>query len=196
MTLSIQPESASVTQPPREAERTSRPATRPAPYWNQYAAGTALGVLLFLSFYVTGSGLGASGGLQRIVAWLTALVAQNHVNTTPYLAEIAASGKTPLNNWLVVEVAGVLVGGFLSGWLRGRVKVETFRGPRVSDRTRWALALLGGIIMGWGARFARGCTSGHALSGGAVLSAGAWAFMFAVFGGGYAMAYFVRRQWL
>jgi hypothetical protein len=28
-----------------------------------------------------------------------------------------------------------------------------------------------------------------------MLSAGSWAFMFAVFGGGYALAYFVRRQW-
>ena len=49
--------------------------------------------------------------------------------------------------------------------------------------------------MGYGARMARGCTSGQALSGGAVLSVGSWAFMFAVFGGGYALAYFVRRLW-
>jgi uncharacterized membrane protein YedE/YeeE len=57
------------------------------------------------------------------------------------------------------------------------------------------MAFVGGAIMGYGARFARGCTSGQALSGGAVLSAGSWAFMFAVFGGGYALAYFVRRLW-
>ena len=42
---------------------------------------------------------------------------------------------------------------------------------------------------------ARGCTSGQALSGGAVLSVGSWAFMFAVFAGAYALAYFVRRLW-
>ncbi len=49
--------------------------------------------------------------------------------------------------------------------------------------------------MGYGARLARGCTSGQALSGGAVLSVGSWAFMFAVFAGGYALAYFVRKAW-
>ena len=45
------------------------------------------------------------------------------------------------------------------------------------------------------ARLARGCTSGQALTGGALMSAGSWAFMMCVFGGGYALAYFVRREW-
>jgi hypothetical protein len=57
------------------------------------------------------------------------------------------------------------------------------------------MAFLGGTIMGYGARFARGCTSGQALSGGATLSVGSWALMFAIFGGAYALAYFVRRLW-
>ncbi len=51
---------------------------------------------------------------------------------------------------------GVIAGGFTSGWLGGRVKVETFKGPQIDKRTRWGLALLGGILMGVGARFARG----------------------------------------
>jgi len=49
--------------------------------------------------------------------------------------------------------------------------------------------------MAYGARLARGCTSGQALSGGAVLSVGSWAFMFSIFGAGYAVAWFVRRLW-
>jgi hypothetical protein len=49
--------------------------------------------------------------------------------------------------------------------------------------------------MGYGARLARGCTSGQALSGGATLSAGSWALMFAIFGGAYALAYFLRKVW-
>ncbi len=42
----------------------------------------------------------------------------------------------------------------------------------------------------------RGCTSGQALVGGAELSIGSWAFMFSIFAGGFAVAYFVRRQWI
>jgi uncharacterized membrane protein YedE/YeeE len=65
----------------------------------------------------------------------------------------------------------------------------------VSARARWLFAFAGGAAMGYGARLARGCTSGQALSGGATLSAGSWAFMMAVFAGAYALAYFVRRLW-
>jgi uncharacterized protein len=90
---------------------------------------------------------------------------------------------------------GTLLGGFVSGWLNGRLKVETGKGPRITVRKRWFMALIGGAFMGYGARLARGCTSGQALSGGAVLSVGSWAFMLAVFAGGYALAYFVRRLW-
>jgi uncharacterized membrane protein YedE/YeeE len=57
------------------------------------------------------------------------------------------------------------------------------------------MAFLGGTIMGYGARMARGCTSGQALSGGATLSAGSWVTMFAIFGGAYALAYFLRKFW-
>ena len=49
--------------------------------------------------------------------------------------------------------------------------------------------------MGAAARVTRGCTSGQALSGGALMSVGAWAFMFSVFAGGYATAWFVRKEW-
>jgi uncharacterized membrane protein YedE/YeeE len=57
------------------------------------------------------------------------------------------------------------------------------------------MAFVGGTLMGYGARMARGCTSGQALSGGATLSTGSWIFMFAVFAGAYMLAYFVRRLW-
>ena len=49
--------------------------------------------------------------------------------------------------------------------------------------------------MGWAAALARGCTSGQALSGGAVLAVGSWAFMMMVFAGAYALAYPLRRLW-
>jgi uncharacterized membrane protein YedE/YeeE len=92
-------------------------------------------------------------------------------------------------------VIGTVIGGFLTGWWNGRLKIETVHGPRISPRTRWLMAFVGGALMGFGARLARGCTSGQALSGGATLSVGSWAFMFAVFAGGYAVAYFVRKLW-
>jgi hypothetical protein len=108
---------------------------------------------------------------------------------------MAGGDKNSLDSWVVFVTVGVVLGGFVSGLIHGRLNVETQHGPRITSKQRWLFAFAGGSLMGFGARFARGCTSGQALSGGAVLSVGSWAFMLAVFAGGYALAYFVRRLW-
>jgi len=167
----------------------------PKPFINPYLAGALLGLVLFFAFFVTGNGLGASGGLNRMLVLVEDTVAPEHVDRTPYLLSMAGGDANPLDSWVVFVTLGTLVGGFLSGWWNGRIRPETNKGPNISNRTRWLMAFVGGTFMGYGARFARGCTSGQALSGGAVLSVGSWAFMFAVFGGAYALAYFLRKFW-
>ncbi len=165
------------------------------PYANPYFAGILLGLLLFLAFFITGNGLGASGGMNRLLVLVEDAVAPGHVDRVPYLIDMAGGSRNPLDSWVVYVTLGTVLGGFFSGWQHGRLKVEVNRGPRISVRNRLLMAFIGGAVMGYGARLARGCTSGQALSGGAVLSVGSWAFMFAVFGGGYALAYFVRKAW-
>jgi hypothetical protein len=171
------------------AERTAKPFLDP------YLAGALLGLVLFLAFFTTGNGLGASGAIARVLLSIEDQVAPAHVDRTAYLLNLAGPNRDPLDNWIVFVTLGALLGGFLSGWRHRRLKLETLGGPRVSTRLRWATAFAGGALMGFGARLARGCTSGQALSGGAVLSLGSWTFMFAVFAGGYALAWFVRRLW-
>lgn len=165
------------------------------PYVNPYLGGILLGIVLFLSFLLTGGGLGASGGMNNLVVLIEDWLAPQHVDRTAYLLGIAGGSKNPLDSWTVWMLLGTFIGGLIAGSLNGRFKIETNKGPRITSRTRWVLAFVGGAFMGYGARFARGCTSGQALSGGAVLSVGSWAFMFAVFGGAYALAYFLRKAW-
>jgi hypothetical protein len=169
--------------------------SQPRPYLHPYLAGVLLGVVLFLAFFLTGNGLGASGGVNRIVVFLEDLIAPAHVDRTAYLVEMAGGAANALDSWIVFITIGTMIGGFLSGWINGRLKWETNRGPNVSPRLRWMMAFLGGAIMAYGARLARGCTSGQALTGGATLSAGSWAIMFAIFGGGYLLAYSLRKFW-
>jgi hypothetical protein len=178
---------------PLAAHLANRPARK---HVNPYFGGILLGIVLFLAFFITGNGLGASGGMNRMVVYIEDLVVPQHIDRVPYLLEMAGGDKNALDSWVVFIIFGAAMGGFSSGWYHKRLKVETNRGPNISVRQRWLMAFVGGTIMGFGARLARGCTSGQALSGGAVLSVGSWLFMFAVFAGGYAVAYFVRKLWL
>ncbi|MBP8002434.1 MAG: YeeE/YedE family protein [Chloroflexi bacterium] len=165
------------------------------PYVHPYIGGILLGLVLFGAFFVSGNGLGASGGMNRLLVVIEDAVYPEHIDRSAYLATMAGGETNPLDSWVVFVTLGLLAGGFTSGLMNGRLKVETNRGPRVPIKVRWLMAFIGGTFMGYGARLARGCTSGQALSGGAVLSVGSWAFMFAVFAGAYALAYFVRKLW-
>lgn len=167
----------------------------PKPYMNPYLSGVLLGVVLYFSFFIFGHGLGASGGVAKLAGSIIDLFFPGHTEQNAYLIDLLRSSDHPLDEWLVFEIIGLVLGGFLSGLLAGRVRLETFKGPRIGIHTRWVVAVIGGIIAGYGVRIARGCTSSQALSGGAVLSAGSWAFMMAVFAGAYMVAYFVRKLW-
>jgi hypothetical protein len=166
----------------------------PEKFWNPYLAGLALGAVLLTTYLAMGKGLGASGASFRLGVWVTNAVAPAHASAVPAMAG-AMEDHHPLNDWLVFEVLGMLVGGALAAWTSGRLRREVLRGPTFGQGARLALAVGGGVLMGFAAKLSRGCTSGQALSGGAVQSVGSWAFMLSVFAGGYAVAYFLRRQW-
>jgi hypothetical protein len=171
-------------------------ATKPAqPYWNPYVAGVGLGLVLLASFVVMGRGLGASGAVASTITAALDAVAPSHVASNPAFAEYLKEGTSPLMDWLVFEVLGVFVGGFLSGTLAHRVTKTVEKGPNITTNKRLMFAFVGGVLMGVGAKLARGCTSGQALTGGALLNVGSWAFMLMVFAGAYGLAYFMRRQW-
>ncbi|GAB4290734.1 MAG: hypothetical protein Kow0098_09550 [Ignavibacteriaceae bacterium] len=167
------------------------------PYLNPYLAGIGLGVVLLAAFVIMGRGLGASGAFSTVVAASVNSIAPEHAAENEfYSGYLGLPGSSPFKDWLVFEVLGVLAGGFLSGALAGRIKRKVEKGPNISNSKRLMFAFLGGSLMGFGAKLARGCTSGQALTGGALLNLGSWVFMFSVFAGGYALAYFLRRQWL
>ena len=186
---------STLTLPKPFARAAAKPHAGPKPFANPYVAGGLLGLVLFGAFYLTGNGLGASGGLARMIIWIVARVAPDHVGRVAYLVEYAGGSKNALDHWIVLLNVGIFIGGMLSGWFSHRIRFETIRGPRITSRQRWMLAFFGGILSGYGARLARGCTSSQGLSGAATLSVGSWAFLLAFFAGGYLLAYFMRRLW-
>ncbi|MBZ0178469.1 MAG: YeeE/YedE family protein [Melioribacteraceae bacterium] len=166
-------------------------------YMNPFTAGILLGLLLLLTIFITGRGLGASGAVKSAVIGIETTVATSHTENMRFYEEYNDThAENPLKSFLVFEVIGVLIGAFISGMISNRLKFTLEKGDGITSKTRIAMALLGGALFGFGAQFGRGCTSGAALSGMGVFSTGGILTMFAIFGGAYAFAYFFRKLWL
>lgn len=166
-------------------------------YMNPYLAGLLLGLVLLTTIYITGRGLGASGAIKSATIAAVNTVAPQHTQSDRFYKEYLDEHQgNPLKNWLVFEVIGVVIGAFVSGLISNRLTFKIEHGPKITNRVRIAGAFIGGFLFSFGAQFGRGCTSGAALSGMAVLSTGGILTMFAIFGGAYAFAYFFRKLWL
>lgn len=165
-------------------------------YWNPYFGGFLLGIIILATFYITGRGLGASGAMKSSVVTLVDTVAPSHAENNAYYSTFISEDDSPMNTWLVYEALGVLIGAFISGGLSGRIRWRVQHSPKITSKRRLVFALLGGVLFGLGAQIARGCTSGAALSGMAVLSTGGFITMLAIFGTAYATAYFFRKNWI
>jgi len=164
------------------------------PYSDPYLAGAGLGLVLLAAFVVTGRGLGASGAFTATAAGAVQSVAPARAAASPLFARYHGRAG-PWREWLLFELAGVAIGGFLSALVAGRLERVVERGPRISSRSRLVFAFGGGALMGLGAVLARGCTSGLALTGGALLAAGSWLFVGAAFAAAYLVAPLMKRAW-
>lgn len=165
------------------------------PYWNPYLVGVLLGLVLLATYAVTGRGLGAVGAFSAVAAWVAGVLSPEHAASNVVHAKYWNDG-VPLASWTLFLLCGAFVGALLSGLQGGRVHFAVERGPRISNNQRLVLAFVGGVIAAFGAKIAKGCTSGQALTGGSVLNVGSLVFMLAVFAAAYGLAYFTRKEWI
>ena len=179
------------------AGSTHKEATKatPSPYWNPYVAGFGLGLVLLAAYLVAGRGLGATGAFSSVAAWIANAISPEHAQATAVHARYLESG-TPFTAWLVYLLIGSAIGSAVSGYTAGRWAISIERGPNVTDGQRLAFALIGGIVAGLGAKIARGCTSGQALTGASILNPGSLVFMLSVFAAAYAVAWTYKKEWL
>jgi uncharacterized protein len=166
-------------------------------YLNPYLGGVLLGLVLLAANFVSGRGLGASGAIKSTVVSAVTTIAPVAGENSGFVKEFRQSHQgNPMKTWLVFEMMGVLVGGFLSGAFAGRLSLKVEHSPKITSRKRLLLALGGGVLFGFGSQLGRGCTSGSALSGMAVLSLGGFITMMAIFGTAFAFAYLFRKNWI
>ena len=123
-------------------------------------------------------------------------VSPEHSVSNAYYSKFIDADTSPMNNWLVFEALGVILGAFLSGALTGRIQFKTQHSPKITVSRRLVFALIGGLLFGFGAQIARGCTSGAALSGISVMATAGFISMLSIFGTAYLAAYFFRKNWI
>ncbi len=163
-------------------------------YWSPYAAGALLGITLLAAFVIAGRGLGASGAFSLLAGTSAHAVAPAYARHLTYFSRYLDS-PAPLLDWNLFLILGVFVGA-LGGALVSRTFQWAFdKNGRVSAGTRFLNALTGGMMIGYAARLARGCTSGVALTGGAQLALAGWIFVIAMFASGFLFAALFRRYW-
>jgi uncharacterized protein len=156
--------------------------------WSPYVVGAGIGILSWLTFLLSDKPLACSTSFARIAGMIEKSVRGNKATERPYYREFS-----PTIEWGMMLVIGLFFGALVSAVLSGRVAVNwtpsTWSARFGSDPVlRWAAALLGGVLLGFGARWANGCTSGHGISGTLQLTASSWLAAICFFAGGIAVA--------
>lgn len=169
--------------------------TLPRPLWPPFAAGVALGLVLLLTFLLTGHGLGATGFTTAFSAWFGNLFAPQATQANAYLGALVEDGYNPLSAWITWQVVGVAIGALIASLASRSFRVEVDGARRLPASGRLLLALLGGAASGFGARLAAGCTSGMGLSGSATLAVAGFVFLGGFFVVGIVTSLLIRRAW-
>ena len=164
------------------------------PAWSPYLVGALIGLLTMLTFYFSDKPLGASTAYARVAGLIGKAVAPRHTESLKYYQD-----NKPAIDWEVMLVVGAIGGAFLAAWHGGELTGEWLppmweaRFGKDSYAMRTVVALLGGVLMAFGARLAGGCTSGHGISGALQLSVGSWIALICFFAGGITTAMLMFR---
>jgi len=156
--------------------------------WSPYLVGAGIGILSILTFMVSNEAIGVSGAFARTAGMIEKLFRGRKVEHKEYYQKNA-----PKINWEWMFVVGLIIGSFISARLSGDFEIvmvpqRWLASAGDSRLLRWSVAFLGGATMGFGARWARGCTSGHGISGTLQLAVSSWIATAALFIGGIVTA--------
>lgn len=156
--------------------------------WSPYIVGAGIGVLIWTTFLLSDRPLGCSTGYAKTAGMVESAISPVKARMMPYYRMIV-----PAVDWYLMLIIGIVLGAFLSSSLSGTFAVllvpPLFAGVfGTSALLRAAVALLGGALLGLGARWAGGCTSGHGISGSLQLSVASWIAAACFFAGGILVA--------
>lgn len=171
--------------------------------WPWYVAGPLIGIVVPALFLIGGKQFGLSENLRHVCAMLP--------GKTDFFNYDWKNGA-----WNLTLLAGIVIGGWIGGTFLANPEpmalseatkgdlallgVTRFDGLVPSDLISWEglasvrgfiLIVVGGFLVGFGARYAGGCTSGHAISGLADLQLPSLIAVIGFFAGGLIATFFL-----
>lgn len=161
--------------------------------WSPYAVGVGIGLLSCIAFVFSDKPIGCSTAFARTSGMIERLFRGRKVLDKPYYKKFV-----PSVDWEWMVVLGIVIGAFISAQLSGQFQFQWLPSKWVASFgltpvARWLVALIGGVFMGFGARWAGGCTSGHGISGTLQLAVSGWIASMSFFVGGIATAVIVYK---
>jgi uncharacterized protein len=149
--------------------------------WSPYVVGALIGVLSWAAFLLSDKPLGVSGAYARTAGLVEEKLEGPQIRQLKYYQEYV-----PQIDWEWMLVIGIFIGAFFSAALSGSFSIEAVpvlwqEHFDASWLLRWAVALAGGFLLGLGARWADGCTSGHGISGTLQLVVSSWVALLCFF---------------
>ncbi|MBA2305276.1 MAG: YeeE/YedE family protein [Acidobacteria bacterium] len=174
--------------------------------WPWYVAGPLIGLMVPLLLMLGGKPFGISSNLRHMCA-----------ATVPCGLPFFTYDWKRQGGWNLLFALGIVLGGFVAarwmlpdgyataiaaatqndlhalglGDLSGLVPAELFGWPALTTTRGWVTLALGGFLVGFGSRWAGGCTSGHAISGLAALQLPSLIAVIGFFAGGLLMTHFL-----
>jgi len=173
--------------------------------WTWYISGPMIALIMFLLIMV-GKNFGMSSNLRTLCTICGAGGASDFFKF---------DWKT--QKWNLVVVMGAIIGGFIganflaidtivainpdtvanlnslgfSSAGQAYMPTELFDNAAFTDFKSLVILAIGGLLVGFGARYAGGCTSGHAISGLSNLQLPSLIAVIGFFAGGLAMVHFI-----
>lgn len=173
--------------------------------WPWYVTGLVIGLMVPLLLVITGKNFGISSSLRHACAAVL-----------PGKASYFAYDWRTQGGWNIAFAAGIVLGGLIAGVffanpepialseatvadlaalgvqdVSGLVPADVFSWSNLMTLPGFLMIVGGGFLLGFGARYAGGCTSGHAIMGLATFQKPSLVAVLGFFIGGLTATYFV-----
>lgn len=122
--------------------------------WPWYVAGPLIGLMVPLLLLLTGETFGISGSFRHIDAICSPRSKLPYLRDDNWRAYI----------WQLFMVVGIIIGGYIGNHLLAKEPVP-FLPEHYYSLSGAVKLLIGGMLVGFGTRYADGCTSGHTIMG-------------------------------